>query len=248
MAEHIITDNENCKSEEQTEAAAATKKGGKAGKRAPVPQKRGVRFGLYLFFKRCFDLLASTFVIVAFSWLYLILAILVKCSDGGKVFYKHKRVGKNGKDIYIRKFRSMVKDADKLQLQLSPEQQALYEQEYKLDDDPRVTKLGRILRRTSLDELPNVFAIFTGAISVVGPRPIMRDEAEEKYGKDMDKLLSVKPGMIGWWAVNGRNNCTYESGERQRAELYYVDHCSILLDIKIIFLTLFKVIKRDGAK
>ena len=248
MAKHIITDNEICNSEEQTEAAATTKKDGKAGEKASAPQKRGVRFGLYLFSKRCFDLLASTFVIVAFSWLYLILAILVKCSDGGKVFYKHKRVGKSGKDIYIRKFRSMVKDADKLSIQLSPEQQALYEREYKLDDDPRITKLGKFLRRTSLDELPNVFAIFTGAISVVGPRPIMRDEAEEKYGKDMDKLLSVKPGMIGWWAVNGRNNCTYESGERQKAELYYVDHCSILLDIKIIFLTLFKVIKRDGAK
>lgn len=248
MAEHIITDNEICNSEQQAQAAATAKKDGTVSKKAPAPRKRGVRHGLYLFFKRCFDLVASTLVIVAFSWLYLILAVLVKCSDGGKVFYKHKRVGKNGKDIYIRKFRSMVKDADKLSIQLSPEQQALYEQEYKLDNDPRVTKLGRILRRTSLDELPNVFAIFTGAISVVGPRPVMRDEAEEKYGEDMDKLLSVKPGMIGWWAVNGRNNCTYESGERQKAELYYVDHCSILLDIKIIFLTLFKVIKRDGAK
>ncbi|MBQ9778188.1 MAG: sugar transferase, partial [Clostridia bacterium] len=176
------------------------------------------------------------------------LAVMVKISDGGKVFYKHKRVGKNGKEIYIRKFRSMVKDADKIKVQLMPEQQKQYEQEYKLDDDPRITKLGRILRRTSLDELPNVFAIFTDAISVIGPRPIMRDEAQSKYGKDMEKLLSVKPGMIGWWAVNGRNNCTYESGERQKAELYYVDHCSIWLDIKIMFLTLVKVIKRDGAK
>lgn len=248
MSEHTITDIKNGESVEQTAPEATRVREGEASEKATAPLKRGFTFGLYLFFKRCFDLVASTFVIVAFSWLYLILAILVKCSDGGKVFYKHKRVGKNGKDIYIRKFRSMVKDADKLSVQLSPEQRALYEREYKLDDDPRITRLGKILRRTSLDELPNVFAIFTGAISVVGPRPIMRDEAEEKYGKDMDKLLSVKPGMIGWWAVNGRNNCTYESGERQKAELYYVDHCSILLDIKIIFLTLFKVIKRDGAK
>ena len=210
--------------------------------------KKGFSYGCYLFVKRTFDLIASTLFILIFSWLYLILAILVKCSDGGKIFYKHKRVGKNGKEIHLRKFRSMVKDADKIDVNLTSEQKELYEKEYKLDDDPRITKLGKFLRKTSLDELPNVFAVFTGAISVVGPRPIMKQEAEEKYGNDMTKLLSVKPGMIGWWGINGRNNCTYGSGERQKAELYYVDHCSIWLDIKIIFLTIIKVIKRDGAK
>lgn len=214
----------------------------------PYVPRKGFRYGCYRFVKRSFDLITSTLFILIFSWLYLILAIAVKCSDGGKVFYKHPRVGKNGKQIYIRKFRSMVKGADKIKLQLTPEQQKQYELEYKVDDDPRITKLGKFLRKTSLDELPNVFAIFTGAISVIGPRPIMREEAEKKYGEDMEKLLSVKPGMIGWWAANGRNNCTYESGERQKLELYYVDHCSLWLDIKIIFKTLIKVIKRDGAK
>ena len=142
----------------------------------------------------------------------------------------------------------MVKDADKIQIQLTPEQQAQYEREYKVDDDPRITKLGRFMRKTSLDELPNVFAVFTGDISLIGPRPIMREEAEAKYGADVDKLLSVKPGMIGWWVVSGRSNCTYASGERQKAELYYVDNCSIMFDIKIMFKTVIKVIKRDGAQ
>ncbi len=210
--------------------------------------RKGFRYGCYLFFKRAFDIFASGLFLLIFSWLYLIIAILVKCSDGGPVFYSHKRVGKNGKEIKIPKFRSMKKNADKLEDMLTPEQLEKYKKEYKIDNDPRITKLGGFLRKTSLDELPNIWAIFVGSITLIGPRPIMRTEAEEKYGKDMTKLLSVKPGMIGWWAVNGRNNCTYESGERQNLELYYVDHCSIWLDIKIIFKTIISVFKRTGAQ
>ncbi len=206
------------------------------------------KYKAYLFFKRTFDIVSSGLFLIVFSWLYLILAIVVKCSDGGKVFYKHKRVGKNGKDIYLPKFRSMKKNADKLEDMLTPEQLEQYKREYKIDNDPRITKVGAFLRKTSLDELPNVWSIFIGDISVIGPRPLMREEAEEKYGKDMDKLLSVRPGMIGWWAANGRSNCTYESGERQKLELYYVDNCSSGLDLKIIFKTIVGVFKRDGAK
>ena len=217
------------------------------GEQTFVP-RRGFGYGCYLFFKRTFDLLSSGLFLIVFSWLYLVLAICVKCSDGGPVFYRHPRVGKNGKTIYIPKFRSMKKNADKLEEMLTPEQLEQYRREYKIDDDPRITRLGGFLRRTSLDELPNVWAIFTGAISVIGPRPLMREEVEEKYGADAVKLLSVKPGMIGWWAANGRSNCTYESGERQKLELYYVDHCSVGLDIKIIFKTIAGVFRRTGAK
>ena len=247
MSKHMMSDSETV-APKVADSERKAKGDGASNSDPHFVQKRGFRYGCYLFTKRAVDLTVSALFILAFSWLYLILALLLKVSDGGKVFYKHKRVGKNCKDIYIRKFRSMVKDADKIEAQLTPEQRALYEQEYKLDDDPRITKIGTILRKTSLDELPNMFAVFTGAISLIGPRPIMREEAQIKYGKDMDKLLFVKPGMIGWWVVNGRNNCTYESGERQKAELYYVDHCSILLDIKIVLLTFVKVIKREGAK
>ena len=215
---------------------------------APFRPRRGFRYRCYLFVKRSFDLVSSGLFLIVFSWLYLILAICVKCSDGGAVFYRHKRVGKGGKEIYIPKFRSMKKNADRLEDMLTPEQLEQYRREYKIDDDPRITKLGKFLRRTSLDELPNVWAIFVGNISVIGPRPLMREEVEEKYGADAEKLLSVKPGMIGWWAANGRNNCTYESGERQALELYYVDHCSVGLDIKIIFKTIVGVFKRTGAK
>lgn len=213
-----------------------------------VRRRSGIGYGFYLFTKRAFDIVSSGLVLILLSWLYLILAIVVKCSDGGKVFYMHDRVGENGKSIRLPKFRSMKENADELEKTLTPEQLEQYRREYKIDNDPRVTKIGAFLRKTSLDELPNIWSIFIGDISVVGPRPLMRSEAEEKYGDDIDKLLSVKPGMIGWWAANGRSNCTYESGERQKLELYYVDHCSIWMDIKIIFKTIVSVIKRDGAK
>lgn len=210
--------------------------------------RSGLCCSCYSFVKRTFDIISSGLFLLIFSWLYLILAIVVKCGDGGKVFYRHKRVGKNGKIIYLPKFRSMRKDADKLENMLTLEQIEQYKREYKIDNDPRITKVGRFLRKTSLDELPNVWSIFKGDISVIGPRPLMREEIDEKYGKDAEALLSVKPGMIGWWAANGRSNCTYESGERQRLELYYVEHQSIGLDIKIIFKTIAGVIRRNGAR
>ncbi len=210
--------------------------------------RSGFRYGCYLFVKRCFDILASGLFLIIFSWLYLILAICVKCSDGGSVIYHHKRIGKNRKPIHISKFRSMKKNADQLENMLTPEQLEQYKREYKIDNDPRITKIGGFLRKTSLDELPQVWDIFVGRISVVGPRPLMESEVNEKYGALGDKLLSVKPGMIGWWGCNGRSNTTYESGERQKLELYYVDHCSIWFDIKIIFKTIVSVFKRTGAQ
>lgn len=214
----------------------------------PTKKKRGFGHGLYLFIKRFFDILFSGLFLIVFSWLYLILAIVVKCSDGGKVIYKHPRVGKNEKKIFLPKFRSMKKDADDLKNMLTPEEYEEYLKEYKLDNDPRITKVGKFLRKTSLDELPNVWSIFKGDISIVGPRPLLEGEIDSKYGKDKAKLLSVKPGMIGWWAVNGRSDCTYESGERQKLELYYAENCSLWLDIKIFFKAFGAVFKRRGAK
>ena len=210
-------------------------------------KKSALSRGLYAFVKRAFDIVSSLVFLVAFSWLYLILALVVKLGDGGKVFYFHERVGKNGKTIRIPKFRTMKKNADKLADMLTPEQLEQYKREYKIDNDPRITKVGKFLRRTSLDELPQIWSIFIGQLSVVGPRPLMRDELSEKYGKDADKLLSVKPGLIGYWASHGRSNCTYESGERQKMELYYVDNRSAWMDTKIIFKTIAGVIRRDGA-
>ena len=226
---------------------------GDAAEQADAPQaqafvpRRGAGYRCYLFFKRAFDIVASGLFLLVFSWLYLILAVCVKCSDGGPVFYRHPRVGKNGKTIYIPKFRSMKKNADRLEDMLTPEQLAQYKREYKIDGDPRITRVGRFLRRTSLDELPQIWSILTGTLSVVGPRPLMREEVEEKYGDDAEKLLSVKPGLIGYWASHGRSKCTYESGERQKMELYYVDNRSVWLDTKIIFKTVAGVVRRAGA-
>ena len=214
----------------------------------PFQPRSGSRYRGYLFVKRTFDIISSGLFLIFFCWLYLILALCVKCSDGGTVIYRHKRVGKNRKPIYISKFRSMKKDADRLETMLTPEQLEQYKREYKIDNDPRITKIGNFLRKTSLDELPQIWDIFVGRISVVGPRPLMESEVDEKYGADGDKLLSVKPGLIGWWACNGRSNTTYESGERQKLELYYVDHCSVGLDLKIIFKTIGGVFKRTGAQ
>ena len=211
-------------------------------------RQRSAKYRGYLFFKRTFDIVTSAMVLLAFSWLYIILAFAVFVSDGGKPVYRQKRVGKNGKTIYLPKFRSMVKDANNFEKYLTPEQMEQYRREYKIDNDPRITKIGKFLRKTSLDELPNIWAIFTGKISVVGPRPLVQNEIDEKYQEDGEKLLSVKPGLIGWWAVNGRSNTTYASGERQALELYYVEHNSFRLDTKIFFKAIGKVFKRDGAK
>lgn len=213
-----------------------------------MPKRNKIKYFVYRFAKRAFDIIASGLFLIVFSWLYLILAIAVKCSDGGSVLYRHERVGKGGSKLMLPKFRSMREGADKLESSLTPEEYAQYMAEFKLDKDPRITKIGEFMRKTSLDELPNVWMIFTGKISVVGPRPLMREEIETKFGSAGAKLLSVKPGMIGWWAANGRNLRTYDSGERQKLELYYVDHCSVWLDIKIIFKTLAGVIKRTGAR
>ena len=211
-------------------------------------RRGGFKYKCYLFFKRAFDIFASLLFLIIFCWLFIIIALVVKLSDGGSVFYRHERLGKNGKVIFVPKFRSMKKNADKLELNLTPEELERYKKEYKIDNDPRITKVGKFLRKTSLDELPNVFSILKGDLSIIGPRPIMKAEAEEKYGDKVSELLSVRPGMIGWWAANGRNEITYESGKRQEAELFYVRNCSIKLDIKIFFKTIVGVIKRRGAK
>lgn len=215
---------------------------------AARPQYKAEKRYIYRFVKRTFDIISSGLVLIVFSWLFIIIALVVKFSDGGKIIYKHERMGKNGKHIHISKFRSMKPGADKLEKMLTPEQLEQYKREFKVDGDPRITKVGKFLRKTSLDELPQIWDIFCGRISVVGPRPLMEDEVRDKYGADAAKLLSVKPGMIGWWAANGRSNVTYESGERQALELYYVDHCSIWMDIRIMFKSIISVFRGDGAK
>ena len=202
---------------------------------------------VYDFFKRVFDVILSGLAIVVLSPLMLGLAIAVR-SDGGPAIYSQKRVGKNGKHFRIYKFRSMCVNAD------SPEMlaklAAMNEMDgpaFKIKNDPRITKVGRFIRRTSLDELPQLFNILAGTLSLVGPRPVLQEETE-LYGDKRSLLLSCKPGLTGLWQVRGRSNVTYEDGRRQALELNYISHRGLWLDIKILFWTVGAVVRMDGAK
>lgn len=199
---------------------------------------------IYDFVKRVFDIVCSLIGLIVLSPVFIILSILIKTTSEGPAFFAHKRVGKGGKTIKIYKFRSMVTNAEELIKQFTPEQKAEYEKNFKLENDPRVTKVGKFMRKTSLDELPQLINILKGDISVVGPRPVM-DVETKIYGNYRDMLLSVKPGLTGFWAANGRSTTTYT--RRRAMEIYYVKNRSVLLDLKIIFKTFISVFKRVGA-
>ncbi|MDO4831204.1 MAG: sugar transferase, partial [Clostridia bacterium] len=201
-----------------------TEKSNKALKEKPV----------YDFFKRLFDIVLSVVAIILLSPILLILFIIVKATSKGPAIYKHKRVGKDGKTIYIYKFRSMVVDADKMIHNFTPEQKAEFEKNFKLENDPRVTKIGKFLRKTSLDELPQLFNILKGDIAFIGPRPVTQAETE-LYGSNRELLLSIRPGLTGFWASNGRSDTSYK--RRRAMELYYVKNRSFGFDIKIFFKT-----------
>ncbi|WP_294409584.1 sugar transferase [uncultured Ruminococcus sp.] len=202
----------------------------------------------YLFVKRAIDIICSLFAIILLSPIYLIIALAVYISDPGKVLYGQTRVGKNGVTFSMWKFRSMYIGSDKMIDKLSPEQIQQYKTEFKIDNDPRITKVGKIIRKLSLDELPQFVNVLKGEMSLVGPRPIIESEIKTYYSKSYKKLLSVKPGVTGYWQAYARNNATYQSGERQRMEMYYIDNASLLLDIKILFQTVISVLKKNGAQ
>lgn len=201
-------------------------------------------FLVYNFFKRSFDIISASIGILFLLPLFIVLAILVKLDSKGPIFFSHKRIGKNGKIIGIYKFRSMVSNSEEIFKNFTEEQKKEFEKNFKLDDDPRITKIGGFLRKTSLDELPQLLNIIKGDMSVVGPRPIVRAEVE-KYGVCADKLFSVKPGLTGFWQANGRSDTTYE--ERVQMDMYYIDNRSFLLDIRIILKTVISVIRKEGA-
>ena len=199
---------------------------------------------VYLAIKRLIDIIGSLIGIILLSPLYIIIAILIKFDSPGKVVFGHTRKGKGGKDIKVYKFRTMYSNASEIFESFTPEQKEEYYKNFKLDNDPRVTKLGGFLRKTSLDELPQLFNILKGDMTIIGPRPIVEKEVE-KYGDKAEKLFSVVPGLGGYWQANGRSDTTYE--ERVEMDMYYIDNRSILLDIKIMFKTVISVIKKEGA-
>ena len=188
--------------------------------------------------KRIGDIVFSLIVLTLGSPIFILIAILVKLSSPGSVFYIQKRVGRNYREFGCIKFRTMYKDADELLpnlLEKYPLMRKEFEKDFKLRQDPRITKLGRFLRRSSLDELPQFFNVLKGEMSVVGPRPIVSNEII-KYSLFMEEVISVRPGLTGLWQVSGRNNLSYK--KRVELDLFYARNRNFLLDLEIIILTL----------
>lgn len=200
---------------------------------------------MYRIIKRILSILFSVISIIVLSPLFIIISLIVKISSKGSVFFIHERIGLKGKKFKLIKFRTMVDNAEDMIASFNPEQKKEWEENFKLKYDPRITKIGKFLRKTSLDELPQLINILKGDMSFVGPRPIVEDELSW-YGDNKEKLLSVKPGLTGWWAVNGRSDVPYP--ERCDLELYYVDHVSFGFDFLILLKTLGAIIRKDGAR
>lgn len=202
--------------------------------------------GLYnKFGKRILDVVLVLMSLPLVLPVVLVIALLVR-RDGGPVFFGHTRVGTNGKLFKCWKVRSMVPNAEeKLQalLKSDPAVRAIWEKDFKLDDDPRVTKLGKFLRKSSLDELPQLFNVLMGEMSLIGPRPVTKKEIE-RYGASAKVILTLRPGVSGMWQVSGRNDLDYDS--RIELDLYYAENLSLAKDIKIILMTLKSVLVGTG--
>ncbi len=197
--------------------------------------------------KYSFDFICTLIGTVIISPILLLISIWIYFDSPGPVIFKHIRIGKNGKAFGCYKFRTMCMDADKKLAELLANDTAAkaeWERDFKLKDDPRVTKVGKFLRKTSLDELPQIFNVLKGEMSLVGPRPVVEEELE-KYGEYLDDYLMVRPGITGMWQVNGRSDTTYE--ERVHMDSWYVRNWSIWIDIMLLWRTVKSVIKCEGA-
>ena len=204
--------------------------------------------GITLFVKRLIDICGAIVGIIILIPVTAVVAVVnFICKDYGPLFYSQDRIGKDGKHFKMYKFRSMVVGADEILKKLLAENEDLrkeFEATRKLQNDPRITKAGKILRKTSLDEFPQFINVLKGEMSLVGPRAVIDDEIEY-FGNHKEEVLSVKPGITGYWAANGRSNTSYD--ERVEMETYYANNVSIPLDIKILFKTVISVIKKEGA-
>lgn len=198
------------------------------------------------FLKRTFDIIGAGSIVILLSPILAILAYLV-AKDGGNAIYGHERVGRDGVKFKCLKFRSMVMNSQEVLQQLlenDSEARAEWDKDFKLKNDPRITRVGKFIRKTSLDELPQLFNVLKGEMSLVGPRPVIEKELE-RYAGDRDYYLMAKPGMTGLWQVSGRNDVDYDT--RVYFDAWYVKNWSLWNDIAILFKTINVVLKRDGA-
>ncbi|OTX94972.1 Sugar transferase probable phospho-glucosyltransferase [Bacillus thuringiensis] len=201
----------------------------------------------YFFIKRALDIIGAIIGLVIFSPFFIVIPLLFLIGENkGPVFFKQVRIGEKGKEFRIYKFRTMIVNAEE-KLKKNKELYRKYlENNYKLEphEDPRITKLGQFLRKTSLDEIPQFLNVLKGEMSLVGPRPVVVEELEE-YQEKVHEFLSVKPGVTGYWQVSGRSDVGYP--ERVDLELYYVYNASVWFDIKILLLTVKNVLLSKGA-
>lgn len=207
----------------------------------------GLEEPLSRFIKRSFDFVVSCITLLFLSPILLLIALMVKL-DGGPAFYGHKRIGQDGKTFSCLKFRSMVAGDNKKILQdyldNNPEARIEWQETQKLKDDPRVTRLGKLLRKTSMDELPQILNVLKGEMSLIGPRPIVQDELK-KYGSDIAYYYRVRPGITGLWQASGRNDVSYT--QRVQMDSWYVRNWSLWHDIAILFKTIPALFNRSGA-
>ncbi len=192
---------------------------------------------VYIYVKSIFDFCFSIFVIIVGLPVFILISILIKFSSRGPIFYYHKRLGKNFKYFYCIKFRTMHPEADDILENLLKTNEVLkneYEKTQKIKNDPRITPIGKFLRKTSLDELPQFINVLRQEMSVIGPRPIINDEIS-RYEDKISKVLSIKPGISGLWQVSGRNNLSYK--KRVFLDSLYVDNINLLMDLRIIIRT-----------
>lgn len=206
----------------------------------PAPRRGGLG---YRAVKRAFDVVFSGVACLVGLVPGALLCLAIRLDSPGAPIFSQERVGLNGRLIRIYKFRTMVADAhEHPERYMTPDQLEVWHREQKLDDDPRITRVGRLLRRTSLDEVPQFLNVLRGDLSVIGPRPVTQAETLE-FGDARDEFLSVRPGITGWWQVTARNDATWETGNRQRIELFYVRHASLALDLRV-FVRTFRAMGR----
>ena len=202
-------------------------------KQLDIEGESSVEFSLYEVIKRLIDVVCSFIGVVVLSPLFIIIAIIIKTTSKGPVFFSQKRVGKDGKEFDMYKFRSMVVNAEELKEKLAA-QNEMSGPMFKMKDDPRVTRVGKFIRKTSIDELPQLWNVLKGDMSLVGPRPSLPKEVAQ-FEDWMYRRLEVKPGLTCYWQVSGRNNIDFE--DWMKLDVKYVDERSILIDIKLIFKT-----------
>ena len=193
---------------------------------------------IYIYIKNGFDILFSLLVIIFGFPVFLLISILIKFSSRGPIFYYHKRIGKNFKTFYCIKFRTMHPESDDILANLLDKNELIkneYEKTHKIKNDPRITRIGKFLRKTSLDELPQFLNVLKLEMSIIGPRPIVSQEII-KYENSISKVISIRPGITGLWQVSGRNNLSYK--KRVYLDCLYVEQFNLLMDLRIIIRTL----------